>query len=65
MNLSRCFQVQEQVEEDRNGYRSSKVFRQRLAPLLSARSLCGSFRKWGVPYFGVLIMRILLFRVLY
>ena len=26
--------------------------------------LCGSFRKLGVPYFGVLIIRILLFRVL-
>ena len=25
----------------------------------------GSFRKFGVPYFGVLIIRILLFRVLY
>ena len=25
----------------------------------------GSFRKLGVPYFGVLIIRILLFRVLY
>ena len=23
---------------------------------------CGSFRKWGVPYFGVLIIRILLFK---
>ena len=28
--------------------------------------VCGSFRKLGVPYFGgVLIIRILLFRVLY
>ena len=27
--------------------------------------LGGSFRKLGVPYFGVLIIRILLFRVLY
>ena len=26
---------------------------------------CGSFRKLGVPYFGVLIIRILLFGVLY
>ena len=26
---------------------------------------CGSFRKLGVPYFGVLMIRILLFRVLY
>ena len=26
---------------------------------------CGSFRTQGVPYFGVLIVRILLFRVLY
>ena len=25
----------------------------------------GSFRKFGIPYFGVLIIRILLFRVLY
>ena len=25
----------------------------------------GGFRKWGVPYFGVLIVRILLFRVLH
>ena len=25
----------------------------------------GSFRQWGVLYFGVLIVRILLFRVLY
>ena len=25
----------------------------------------GSFRKLGVPYFGVLIIRILVFRVLY
>ena len=25
----------------------------------------GSFRKLGVPYFGILIIRILLFRVLY
>ena len=25
----------------------------------------GSFRKFGLPYFGVLIIRILLFRVLY
>ena len=29
------------------------------------RPPCGSFRKLGVPYFGVLIIRILLFRVLY
>ena len=27
--------------------------------------LCGSFRPLGVPYFGVRIIRILLFRVLY
>ena len=27
--------------------------------------LYGSFRKFGVPYFGVLIIRILLFRVVY
>ena len=27
--------------------------------------VCGSFRKLGAPYFGVLIIRILLFRVLY
>ena len=27
--------------------------------------LTGSFRKLGVPYYGVLIIRILLFRVLY
>ena len=27
--------------------------------------ICGSFRKLGVPYFGVLIIRILIFRVLY
>ena len=27
--------------------------------------LYGSFRRLGVPYFGVLIVRILLFRVLY
>ena len=27
--------------------------------------LCESFRKLGVPYFGVLILRILLLRVLY
>ena len=26
---------------------------------------CGSFRKLGVPYFGVLIIRILRFEVLY
>ena len=26
---------------------------------------CGSFRKLGVPCFGVLLMRVLLFRVLY
>ena len=26
---------------------------------------CGSFRKLGVPYLGVLVIRILLFRVLY
>ena len=26
---------------------------------------CGSFRKLGIPYFGVLIIRILLFGVLY
>ena len=26
---------------------------------------CGSFRKFGVPYFGVLMIRILLVRVLY
>ena len=25
----------------------------------------GSFRKLGVPYFGVLVIRILIFRVLY
>ena len=25
----------------------------------------GTFRKFGVPYFGVLLIRILLFRVLY
>ena len=29
------------------------------------KALYGSFRQWGVPYFGVLIIRILLFRVLY
>ena len=28
-------------------------------------ALDGSFRKFGVPYFGVLIIRILGFRVLY
>ena len=28
-------------------------------------SSCGSFRKLELPYFGVLIIRILLFRVLY
>ena len=28
-------------------------------------SSCGSFRNLGVPYFGVLMIRILLFRVLY
>ena len=33
------------------------------APIPSAR--LGSFRKLGVPYFGVLMIRILLFRVLY
>ena len=27
--------------------------------------VCGSFRKLGVPYFGLLRIRILLFRVLY
>ena len=34
----------------------------------SASAKCstrGSFRKFGVPYFGVLIIRFLLFRVLY
>ena len=30
-----------------------------------SRSLYGSFRKLGVPYSGVLKIRILLFRVLY
>ena len=34
-------------------------------PEPSDPSLNGSFRKLGVPYFGVLIIRILLFRVLY
>ena len=29
------------------------------------KALHGSFRKLGVPYFGVLIVRILLFSVLY
>ena len=29
------------------------------------RHSSGSFRELGVPYFGVLIIRILLFRVLY
>ena len=29
------------------------------------KGLSGSFRKLGVPYLGVLIIRILLFRVLY
>ena len=34
--------------------------------LLQLKSLrYGSFRNVGVPYFGVLIIRILLFRVLY
>ena len=28
-------------------------------------SFYGGFRKFGVPYFGVLIIRILLYRVLY
>ena len=30
-----------------------------------SRPLFGSFRKLGVPYFGVLLIRILLFRVLH
>ena len=34
-------------------------------PRLLYPVLNGSFRKYGVPYFGVLIIRILLFRVLY
>ena len=29
------------------------------------KGVYGSFRQWGVPYFGVLMIRILLFRVLY
>ena len=33
--------------------------------LILPSALSGSFRKLGVPYFGVLIIRILLFRVLY
>ena len=36
-----------------------------LAPWLTVRADVGSFRKLGVPYFGVPIIRILLFRVLY
>ena len=32
---------------------------------LSALKQVGTFRKLGVPYFGVLIIRVLLFRVLY
>ena len=35
-----------------------------LSEILVLRS-CGSFRNFGVPYFGVLITRTLLFRVLY
>ena len=31
----------------------------------SVRASYGSFRQLGVPYLGVLIIRILLFRVLY
>ena len=34
-------------------------------PYIRSFFTCGGFRKLGVPYFGVLIMRILLFRVLY
>ena len=33
--------------------------------VLKVHHLSGSFRKLGVPYLGVLIIRILLFRVLY
>ena len=32
---------------------------------LGGLGLCGSFRKLGVPYLGVLVIRILLRRVLY
>ena len=34
-------------------------------PKLLVAKLYGSFRKLGVPYFGVLILGILLFRILY
>ena len=34
-----------------------------LPPGISKR--CRSFRKFGIPYFGVLTLRILLFRVVY
>ena len=36
-----------------------------LETLKASSWLYGSFRKSGVPYFGVLIIRILVFRVLY
>ena len=38
--------------------------KRRMVPAEQTESF-GSFRKLGVPYFGVLILRILLFRVLY
>ena len=37
----------------------------RVSQVQSSATPNGSFRKLGVPYFGVLIIRILLFRVLY
>ena len=39
-------------------YRTARV-------LFGFSGICGSFRKLGVPYFEVLIIRILLFGVLY
>ena len=50
---------------------SSQTIRFTLAPLRANQRLSpriatfGGFRELGVPYFGVLIIRILLFRVLY
>ena len=50
--------------ESRSGQARHGKSKAALLAALSRALGCGTFRKLGVPYFGVLIIRILLFRVL-
>ena len=64
-------QVQKPYLKDRPNWCSQKLKAHSTAPYQTTLFqtiyiyIYGSFRKLGVPYFGVLIIRILLFRVLY